>query len=194
MPPAGTSPLKGTMAPVSDGAGADGTGADVNQSDRVALNASEKRDLAQIFHLVDRTGTGVLDWVELRRCLRGLGFPVSKKETRSLVRAKCGAEGFVTLRQFFEIVDELGSTKRDATREIKHGFKLFTGEGQHITETDLRRAAVTADISADVSKMLAIADVDGDGKVGREDFIHIMSRTALFARDMASTSLVLAET
>lgn len=120
----------------------------------------------------------MLDWVELRRCLRGLGFPVSKKETRSLVRAKCGAEGFVTLRQFFEIVDELGSTKRDATREIKHGFKLFTGEGQHITETDLRRAAVTADISADVSKMLAIADVDGDGKVGREDFIHIMSRVS----------------
>jgi Ca2+-binding EF-hand superfamily protein len=139
-------------------------------------------DLAGIFHLVDRSGTGVLDWMELRRCLRGLGFPISKKEARDFVREKCRVDGFVKLRHFYEIVDELGSAKRDALREMKYGFRLFTGteasirSAACITEADLRRATVSAHISADIPAMLAIADVDGDGKVGKSDFIQVMSR------------------
>eukprot|EP00037_Helgoeca_nana_P031332 m.398949 g.398949 ORF g.398949 m.398949 type:complete len:204 (-) comp28376_c0_seq1:6487-7098(-) len=164
------------------------------ESERVALNATEKRDLAGIFHLVDRSGTGVLDWMELRRCLRGLGFPISKKEARDFVREKCRVDGFVKLRHFYEIVDELGSAKRDALREMKYGFRLFTGteasirSAACITEADLRRATVSAHISADIPAMLAIADVDGDGKVGKADFIQVMSRTALFANDMVAKS------
>mmetsp|Transcript_3441 Transcript_3441/g.8516 ORF Transcript_3441/g.8516 Transcript_3441/m.8516 type:complete len:183 (+) Transcript_3441:374-922(+) len=170
MPPA--SPRK------LDESAADGVGGDAS---RKPLNATEKRDLAEIFHLVDRSGTGVLDWVELRRCLRGLGFPVSKKETRRLVRDKCGLDGFVKPAHFYEIVDELGSSKRDAEREMLHGFQLFTASDSHfITEADLRRAAVAARISADIPRMLAVADADGDGHVSRADFVGVMSKTALF--------------
>ena len=136
-------------------------------------------ELAEVFHLVDRSGTGVLDWVELRRCLRGLGFPVSKKEVRDLVRATCPLEGFIKLKHFYEIVDELGSERRDALRELKHGFHLFTegrARAKYITEDDLRRATMSAQLTADIPRMISVADLDGDGKVNQRDFIHVMSK------------------
>jgi Ca2+-binding EF-hand superfamily protein len=96
--------------------------------------ASTPTDLAELFHIVDNGGAGYLDWVELRRCLRGLGFPVTKPETRQLVRERCESAGQVTLKLFYEIVEDLANTQRDAERDIRRGFHLMSSDGRSVTE------------------------------------------------------------
>lgn len=155
-----------------------------DSSTRKALTASEKIELKEVFNLLDGNSEKRLDWQELRTALRGLGFPVSKNEARRLVRAADAKTGYVTLDEFYEVVEGLATEDRDYDREIKNGFRLFTAnQEQHITLASLQQAFAAVGESpsdADLRQMMATADFDGDQKVGMTDFYKIMTQTNLF--------------
>jgi len=166
---------------------------------RRGLTSSEKMDLTEIFTLCDSDASGALDWQELRRALRGLGFAVSKKEARQMLRVadKRDQTGFITLAQFMEVVEMMASRNHDRTREIINAFRLFdkTGSG-HVTVDDLKTlcAEVGEDISTnDLEMMIRVADANGTGKVGRDEFKRILMRTNLFRLpdDEVGTQLII---
>lgn len=46
-------------------------------------------------------------------------------------------------------------------------------------QEDIVRLAKTAGVPVDAGQMLRMADADGDGVVGEEDFVHIMSQVRI---------------
>jgi len=155
---------------------------------RRGLTSSEKTDLTEVFTLVDSDASGALDWQELRRALRGIGFPVSKKEARELLRKADRKEenGYVTLPQFMEIVEMMGSRDHNQHREITEAFRLFDKSGTgFITLEDLRSLCqeVGETMSTnDLEQMIRVADINGIGKIDIKDFKQIMMRTNLFRK------------
>jgi len=153
---------------------------------RRGLTSSEKMDLTEVFTLCDSDASGALDWQEMRRALRGLGFSVSKKEARQLLRTadKRFQTGYITLPQFMEVVEMMAARHHDRTREIINAFRLFDKSGTgHVTVEDLRKLAteVGEDLSTnDLDMMIRVADANGTGKVGGNEFKRIMMRTNLF--------------
>lgn len=63
------------------------------------------------------------------------------------------------MKQFYEIVEDLSSTHRDAVREIRSGFRLMSKNGTSVTEVrpvrirvdiDLKIVAFNHDLEANV--------------------------------------------
>jgi len=105
--------------------------------------------------------------------------------------------GFITLPQFMGVVEMMAARNHDRTREIINGFRLFdkTGSG-HVTVQDLQQLCkeVGEDISPkDLEMMIRVADANGAGKVGRDEFKRIMMRTNLFRLpdDVAGPQLII---
>lgn len=61
-------------------------------------------------------------------------------------------------------------------------FGLMDGDGDgYITVSDLRKYAPRIGLTlGDVQEMLAEADKDGDGKINKQEFLHVMKHTNLF--------------
>eukprot|EP00039_Didymoeca_costata_P033230 m.41432 g.41432 ORF g.41432 m.41432 type:complete len:179 (-) comp9763_c0_seq2:171-707(-) len=158
---------------------------DAPHKTRKQLTVAEKQDLHEVFLLCDSDSSGLLDWTELHRALRGLGFPVSKKETRSLVREARkfkGVDGFIDRSQFIDIIEMLAFQNRLHSKEIKQAFPLFTSD-THITLESLRSLCAKVGEKyqfSDLEDMIAIADLNGDGKVSMKEFEEVMKRTNLF--------------
>ena len=119
--------------------------------------------------------------------MRALGFPVSKKEAREIVRAKAAAAGTpftVELPLFCEVVEGLASRRHDHRREIVEGFRLFDADGQGsfgLAELKAVCASVGEEMSGkEMEAMFQLADTDGDGRVGEDEFVRIMAQTNLF--------------
>ena len=116
----------------------------IKKTIRRGLTSSEKTDLTEVFALVDSNSSGMIDWVELRRALRGLGFAVSKKESRTLLRQadKHDEIGLLDCHQFLEIVETLSLMDHDRHRELLGGYRLFDKANDGgITIVDLKRVA-----------------------------------------------------
>jgi len=153
---------------------------------RRGLTSSEKTDLTEVFALCDSDSSGLIDWQELRRALRGLGFPVSKKESRALLRQadKHDEIGLIEASQFLEIVESLSLADHARHREIVGAYRLFdkTGSGG-ITGTDLKQLAHDVGETftmSEIEDMLNTADLNGDGKIDVHEFEEILMKTNLF--------------
>jgi len=154
-----------------------------NPDSKRALSLTEKRDLQEIFFLCDSDDSKKLDWTELVRALRGLGFPVTNNETKRIVRRVSKYDGYITLDHFYQVIEELGPMKNDFHREINQGFKLFTNGEKTITKESLRHLAKKLDeplMDTEAARLIDLADFDGDGEVSLQDFQIIMSQTHLF--------------
>ena len=61
-------------------------------------------------------------------------------------------------------------------------FSLLDGDNDgYITLSDLQKYAPKIGLtSGDIKEMIAEADEDGDGKISKREFLHIMKQTNLF--------------
>eukprot|EP00047_Mylnosiga_fluctuans_P006340 m.246355 g.246355 ORF g.246355 m.246355 type:complete len:178 (-) comp15014_c0_seq1:257-790(-) len=152
-----------------------------------ALTPNEKMELREIFVLCDGSGSGQLDRKELRKALRGLGFPVRKLETNDLVKKYAKPETTtIAFEEFLNIVEALATQLHDPRREILETFQLFDidDKGQ-VTAATLRAIArqLGDELSyEDAAEMILAADIDGNGIVTRDEFVRYMLRTSLFTR------------
>eukprot|EP00054_Salpingoeca_dolichothecata_P023415 m.156109 g.156109 ORF g.156109 m.156109 type:complete len:161 (+) comp24676_c0_seq5:168-650(+) len=149
------------------------------------LTTQEKIEMREIFLLCDSDGSGALDWQELCAALRGIGFPVSKKQAKTMIRqADTAQNGVIEFDEFVGVVENLSRAEYNVKREILDTFKLFDLEksgklsvktlktlcqqlNDHIPEAELR-------------EMIALADLNGDGVVDVSEFERIILKTNLF--------------
>lgn len=150
-----------------------------------ALNIKEKADLAEIFELCDSDGSGNMDWKELNRALQGLGFFITQKRARYLLReADADKDGYLNCQEFCELIEALSISERNYDHEITEVFKLFDKDNQgRLSLKNLKTlcnevGAVFPD--HELRDMITEADRKGDGTVSLEEFCCIMKRTNLF--------------
>lgn len=57
-----------------------------------------------MFDLVDQDGSEQLDWVELRGALRGIGFAITKKAARRMLRSvDNNRDGLIGFDEFIQV-------------------------------------------------------------------------------------------
>eukprot|EP00055_Hartaetosiga_balthica_P006603 m.21018 g.21018 ORF g.21018 m.21018 type:complete len:193 (-) comp5316_c1_seq1:169-747(-) len=150
-----------------------------------SLSSEERMELREIFELSDLDGTGSLDWKEVRAALRGIGFPITKRETKELMHeAAINMKGFLEFDGFLWIVERLNREEVDIRREIDQGYKLFDKEKKgYIVVEDIERLSNEVEFpmgKKELQPMFTLADVDGTGMVTKEQFIQVMLQTNLF--------------
>lgn len=151
---------------------------------RTELTEEQRGEIKEAFDLFDSENKNCIDTKELKVAMRALGFDAKKEEIkRILADVDKNGEGVISFEDFYDIMSQK-ILDRDPVEEMKKAFYLICEEGHDkITLKSLQKVAreLGENISVDeLGEMLEEADKDGDGEIGEEDFIRIMSKTNLF--------------
>ena len=151
---------------------------------RTELTEEQRGEIKEAFDLFDSEGKNCIDTKELKVAMRALGFDAKKEEIkRILTDVDKNGEGVISFEDFYDIMSQK-ILDRDPVEEMKKAFYLICEEGHDkITIKSLTKVAreLGENISVDeLNEMVEEADKDGDGEIGEEDFIRIMSKTNLF--------------
>ncbi|KAG1667620.1 hypothetical protein FOA52_001674 [Chlamydomonas sp. UWO 241] len=148
------------------------------------LEAVQTADLKEAFDLFDANGGGSIDVLELRIALHSTGGTQTKEEVRKMMGdIDSDGSGSIDFGEFMQLMTKHESTK-DKKADIRDAYTLFDKDARgHITLDDLRRAAHDLDEEIpdeQLQKMLALADIDADGKVDLADFYKTMRKTSAY--------------
>ena len=149
------------------------------------LSAQDVRDLKLVFDIFDVDKSGFIDYDELRKACKILGFSLSKDEIEKLLTdVDIDKSGQIDLNEFLEFIISRQGDDRDIFSEISQGFKLFdhnhTGK---ITSENLKWACRETGVflsDQDIKGMIYEADKNGDNEIDMDEFIGIMLQTNLF--------------
>lgn len=173
------------VRPAVTGTGAAGkAGAASYRKKRPELSEDQKEEIRQAFDLFDTAKTGMIEYREMKACMRALGFDVKKAEVLDLMRQYDRNEtGAIRWEDFNEIMTEK-YLNRDPMDEIANAFKLFDDEGTgKITVKNLRR--VCRELGENLSEeemqsMIEEFDKDQDGAINFEEFVNIMKQSSAY--------------
>ncbi|XP_064617505.1 serine/threonine-protein kinase dst2-like [Liolophura sinensis] len=146
------------------------------------LTREEIQDLHIAFDMFDTKRRGLITISDLKRLLKMLKFGVSKGVLKdSISNLDKTKRGIVDFNDFLQLVVIGQGDGPDPFEEIVQGFNLIDTEDKgYITFEDLRAAAdVTNAMFSNtmLREMMEEADVTGDGRVSRREFISIMLDT-----------------
>ena len=121
---------------------------------------------------------------KLRTTLRGIGFEPKNEDLRRLLAEFDKQEtGFITKEDYLKIVDRKLNEK-GANEEILKAFEMFDCQKVgKISFQDLKRVAeeLSENISdEELHEMIREADKNNDNFVGKDEFLEIMKKTALY--------------
>ena len=150
------------------------------------LSAQDVRDLQLVFDVFDVDKSGSIDYGELRKACKILGFHLSKSDvTKLLTDVDTDKSGQVDFNEFLEFIISRQGNDRDIFSEISQGFKLFDHDGTgKITVENLKWASQETGVfltDQDIKGMIYEADKDGDNEIDINEFMDIMLQTNLFA-------------
>ena len=146
------------------------------------ISEEQKQEIREAFDLFDTDGSGSIDAKELEVAMRALGFEPKEEEVAKMI-ADIDADGSGTI-DFNEFLDMMTAKMgdRDSTEEIIKAFKLFDDDNTgKISFRNLKRVAkeLGENISdEEIQEMIDEADRDGDGEIGQDEFIRIMSKSS----------------
>ncbi|XP_065068313.1 uncharacterized protein LOC135693695 [Rhopilema esculentum] len=150
-----------------------------------SLSSQDVRDLHLVFDVFDVDKSGYIDYGELRKACKILGFNLKKDEIqRMLADLDVDKSGQIDFNEFLEFIISRQGDDRDIFSEINQGFKLFNKSGTgKITFEDLKWASKETGVNLtdiDIKGMIYEADKDGDNEINLDEFISIMLQTNLF--------------
>lgn len=148
------------------------------------LTDEQKQEIKDAFDLFDTSGSGTIDFKELRVAIRALGFEPKRDEVRKMISdLDKDGKGVVTFEEFMEMM-KVKMAERDPREEVAKAFRLFDDDGTgKISFKNLKRVAkeLGEEIAdEELHEMIEEADRDGDGEVNEEEFARIMRKTNLF--------------
>jgi centrin-3 len=175
----------------------------------VELSDQQHAQIKEIFDLFDTDGDGSIDCREKDAALYALGFQptfgsklqssIRRQQDNMLLRknsvSQCttSEEDFsqaVSLQEFTQMMkgEQVVRNPLDAIwgafAELSCGAEshMSNASGQ-VTLEGLRRACSKYDVKlndAELSQMIADTDIDGDGSVDKDEFLHIMNQAPWF--------------
>ncbi|RGB37629.1 hypothetical protein C1646_651968 [Rhizophagus diaphanus] len=162
------------------------------QKTNSGLTIEQQQEIREAFDLFDTEGKGIIDIKELKVAIRALGFePPKKDDIKKLLseinnKSTSESDDNVDTIDFdsFNKIMAVKMSERNLNDEFLKVFQLFDDDDTgKITFKNLKRIAkeLGEDISDDhLREMIEEADLNGDGEVDENEFIHLLKRTNLY--------------
>ncbi|KAF4536792.1 Cell division control protein 31 [Lasiodiplodia hormozganensis] len=174
--------------------------ADAGRGEIAELSDEQREEINEAFQLFDLDKDGHIDYHELKVAMKALGFDLPKQEILNILRvngipanninskskapaaansnpAFTGPTRLLLPLQTFQAIMAHRIISRDPRDEIMRAFELFDEGGKgKITLQDLRRVARELGEGLQEEELTAMIeefDLDGDGAIGREEFVGI---------------------
>ncbi|CAO1400834.1 unnamed protein product [Diamesa serratosioi] len=151
------------------------------------VNISEIRDLRTAFDLLDRDQDGMVTPNELQFMLRNLGIIVSDELIDGLMKeASKTGNGLIDETEFLQWIARIQALREDntttqdddLTQDLVAAFRVFDQDNNgYITRDELQKAMemIGENVTeSQVTEMLALADLDKDGKINYEEFARLL--------------------
>ncbi|KAG5680876.1 hypothetical protein PVAND_010357 [Polypedilum vanderplanki] len=163
-----------------------------NMSENFA-NISEIRDLRTAFDLLDRDQDGMVTPTELQFMLRNLGIHVSDELIDGLMKeASKTGNGLIDETEFLQWIGRIQALREestpsadddDLTQDLVAAFRVFDRDNNgYITRDELQRAMqmIGENVTeGQLNDMLALADLDKDGRINYEEFARLLLNNEL---------------
>lgn len=150
-----------------------------------SLSPQDVRDLRLVYDFFDVDKSGTMDYDELKKACKILGFSLKKQEIKKLLaEVDNDKSGQIDFNEFLEFIISRQGDDRDYFSEISQGFKLFDHDNSgKITLENLKWASKETGVflsDMDIKGMIYEADKDGDNEIDLDEFISVMLQTNLF--------------
>lgn len=143
----------------------------------------ELKDLRTAFVLLDQNQDGRVNASELQHMLRNLGIHVPDDLIRDLIcQASESGNGLINETEFLEWVAKIQALSQDPSDDVSKdliaAFRVFDKDRNgFITKDELRTAMEMIGervTEAELNQLLAMADIDRDGRINYEEFARLM--------------------
>lgn len=151
------------------------------------FSEAELKDLRTAFGLLDRNRDGRVTAGELQFMLQNLGIQVRDELINDLINeASHSGNGLIDESEFLQWVGRIQALSQDTstddaddiTKDLIAAFRVFDRDGNgYITKDELKTAMDMIGESVtdlQLNEMLAIADIDHDGKINYEEFARLL--------------------
>ena len=148
--------------------------------ERPGLSADEIEEIKEAFDIFDANGDGSISVAELLSAMKSLGFDTKNPAIYNMIADfDEDGNGAISFDEFLDMMTARISD-RNTRDDLKRVFNLFDDARQgFITIENLRRVAreLGEEISEEeLKEIVQRADLDGDQKLGFEDFYNVMTK------------------
>ncbi|XP_072971799.1 calmodulin-1-like [Typha angustifolia] len=135
-------------------------------------------EFQEAFLLFDRNGDGYISLEELNTVLQSLGQNPTNEELHDMIKeVDVDGNGTIDFEEFLNLMAKK-MKETDADEELKEAFDVFDKDKNgFISPSELRSVLINlGEIMTDeeVEEMIMEVDMDGDGQVNYEEFVHMM--------------------
>ncbi|CAM4776317.1 unnamed protein product [Rotaria magnacalcarata] len=146
-----------------------------------ALSNRELKELRDAFDLFDRDQSGAISSSELKQILIALNFHPTDSLLRKIMKEMdTDGNGSIEFDEFVKVMKHVYQ-RAYTDQEMRRAFKCFdTDNSGYITTSELHEVfrRLNRDISEHrISEVLSAVDMDNDGKISYEEFVHIVQQT-----------------
>jgi calmodulin len=172
-----------------DGGSTDGaaskSGSDGGQTDKDRVwmrmyhfTAEQLQDLKEAFNDCDVTGSGLIRAHDVGTALRAAGQTPTEGDVQELLQdAVLDDTGSLNIDEFMRLVGSIGlKSEPEMEQEFEDALRSFDRDGRGVIEADLLKNALLSYgeplDDEDVSEIMKIADIKGDGKIDYLEFVR----------------------
>eukprot|EP00899_Mesostigma_viride_P019571 jgi/Mesvir1/27615/Mv07348-RA.1 len=144
----------------------------------VAHNLSEEelKGLKEMFHMIDRDGSGTITYAELKDGLQKMGSTLAESEVMQLMAATdIDGSGTIDYEEFVAATMQLN--KLEADQNMFSAFGHFDTDGSgFITIDELRNVLVENNMGdgESIEEIIKEFDQDNDGRINYDEFVFMM--------------------
>ncbi|XP_034100615.1 uncharacterized protein LOC117565556 [Drosophila albomicans] len=147
------------------------------------LSLAQKVDIKKAFDLFDTECTGFIEVKELRVAIRALGFEPDKEEIKNMMdEIDKDKTGRIAFNDFLTLM-RLKMAAKDSKQDLMKAFSFFDDDHSgKISFDNLKRVSIELGenlTDEELQEMIDEADLDGDGEVGRDEFLTVLRKTNL---------------
>ncbi|KAK8860267.1 hypothetical protein M9Y10_011932 [Tritrichomonas musculus] len=148
------------------------------------LNEEQVKEIKEAFDLFDIDGTGKADPKEICVAIHTLGIDNARDEIRKIIaELERSTKPSIDFPEFLKLVNRT-LQDRDPKEEIEKAFMRFDDDDtKRISFRNLKRVALELGeelTDEELNEMIKAADKDGDGEIGRDEFISLMEKAQMF--------------
>ncbi|KAK3417463.1 calmodulin-like protein 11 [Eucalyptus grandis] len=145
------------------------------------LTKEQILEFKEAFCLSEKDGDACMTLEEFAAIIQSLDHSPSKKELQDMIDKAAAADGngVIEFAKFLGLMAYNIKEAADEEEELKEAFKVFDKDQDgYISPSELRHVMINLGeklTEEEVQQMISEADLDGDGQVGFEEFVKLMS-------------------